>query len=232
MLKQLLKSVREYKTSSVLAPLFIAAEVVVECIIPFVTAKLVNLIDTHGDTPIDMSVLLKYGLVLVALALISLLFGALSAHFCAIASCGFAKNLRHDLYYAIQDFSFTNIDKFSTSSLVTRLTTDVNNVQMAYMMIIRTAVRSPLMLIFALTMAIIVSPSVSIAFAVIIPVLGIGLFFIIKNSWGIFHSVFKKYDALNNSIQENVSGMRVVKAFVREKYETEKFKRSRVVPTL
>ncbi|MBQ7384497.1 MAG: ABC transporter ATP-binding protein [Clostridia bacterium] len=224
MLKQLLGSVREYKKSSVLAPLFVAAEVVVECIIPFVTAKLVNLINDNGAKPIDMSMLLKYGLVLVGLALTSLIFGALSAHFCAIASCGFAKNLRHDLYYSVQDFSFTNIDKFSTSSLVTRMTTDVNNVQMAYMMIIRTAVRSPLMLIFALTMAIIVSPSVSVAFAVIIPVLAVGLFFIIKNSWGIFHSVFKKYDALNNSVQENVSGMRVVKAFVREDYETKKFK--------
>ncbi|MBO5415861.1 MAG: ABC transporter ATP-binding protein [Clostridia bacterium] len=224
MLKKLLGSVREYKKSSILAPLFVAAEVVVECIIPFVTAKLVNLIDEYEKVPLDMSVLLKYGLLLVGLALLSLIFGALSAHFCAIASCGFAKNLRHDLYYAVQDFSFTNIDKFSTSSLVTRMTTDVSNVQMAYMMIIRTAVRSPLMLIFALTMAIIVSPSVSVAFAVIIPVLAIGLIFIVKNSWGIFHSVFKKYDALNNSIQENVSGMRVVKAFVRETYETKKFK--------
>ena len=226
MLKKLLGSVREYKKSSILAPLFVAAEVVVECIIPFVTAKLVNLIDEYEKVPLDMSVLLKYGLLLVGLALLSLIFGALSAHFCAIASCGFAKNLRHDLYYAVQDFSFTNIDKFSTSSLVTRMTTDVSNVQMAYMMIIRTAVRSPLMLIFALTMAIIVSPSVSVAFAVIIPVLAIGLIFIVKNSWGIFHSVFKKYDALNSQLSDVLGGMRVVKAFVREKYETEKFKRA------
>ena len=224
MLKTLLKSVREYKKASILAPFFVAAEVVMECIIPFVTAKLVNTIDSEAG--FDMTTLLKYGLILLLLAAASLTFGALSAHFCSIASCGFAKNLRHDMYYSIQDFSFTNIDKFSTSSLVTRLTTDINNVQISYMMIIRTAVRSPLMLIFALTMAIIVSPKVSVAFAVIIPVLAVGLFLIIKNSWGIFHSVFKKYDALNNSIQENVSGMRVVKAFVREKYETEKFKKA------
>ncbi len=222
MLKTLLKSVREYKKSSLLAPLFVAAEVVIECIIPFVTAKLVNIIDS--GVGFDMPTLLKYGGILVLLAAASLTCGALSGHFCSIASCGFAKNLRHDLYYSVQDFSFTNIDKFSTSSLVTRMTTDVGNVQLAYMMIIRTAVRSPLMMIFALTMAITVSPSVSLAFAVIIPVLAVGLFFIIKNSWGIFHSVFKKYDALNASIQENVSGIRVVKSFVREEYETKKFK--------
>lgn len=222
MLKQLLKSVREYKLSSILAPLFVAAEVVVECIIPFVTAKLVNNIEIGCE----MSTLFKYGAVLVVLAFTSLMFGVLSGHFCAIASCGFAKNLRHDMYYSIQNFSFTNIDKFSTSSLVTRLTTDVMNVQMSYMMIIRTAVRAPLMIIFALTMAIIVSPSVSLSFAIIIPFLAIGLALIVKNSWGIFHAVFKKYDALNNSIQENVGAMRVVKAFVREKYETDKFKKA------
>lgn len=224
MLKTLLKSVREYKKSSLLAPIFVAAEVVIECIIPFVTAKLVNIIDSGEG--FDMPTLLKYGGILVLLAATSLTFGVLSGHFCSIAACGFAKNLRHDLYYSIQDFSFTNIDKFSTSSLVTRMTTDVSNVQMSYMMIIRTAVRSPLMLIFALTMAITVSPSVSLAFAVIIPVLAVGLFLIIKNSWGIFHSVFKKYDALNASIQENVSGIRVVKSFVREDHETDKFKRA------
>ncbi len=221
MLKTILKSVREYKKPSILAPFFVAAEVVMECIIPFVTAKLVNTI--NAEEGFDMPTLLKYGAVLLVLAAAALTFGALSAHFCSVASCGFAKNLRHDMYYAIQDFSFTNIDKFSTSSLVTRLTTDITNVQMAYMMIIRTAVRSPLMLCFALSMAFIVSPKISLGFAVIIPVLAIGLFLIIKNAWGIFNSVFKKYDALNNSIQENVSGMRVVKAFVREDYETEKF---------
>ena len=222
MLKKLLESVREYKKASILAPLFVAAEVCVECIIPFITAKLVNNIEAGCDMP----TLLKYASILVILAFTSLMFGVLSGHFCSIASCGFAKNLRHDLYYTIGDFSFTNIDKFSTSSLVTRLTTDVSNIQISYMMIIRTAVRSPLMMIFAFTMAMIVSPSVSLAFIVIIPTLAIGLILIIKNAWGIFHSVFKKYDALNNSVQENVSGMRVVKAFVREKHETEKFKKA------
>ena len=222
MLKKLLESVREYKKASILAPLFVAAEVCVECIIPFITAKLVNNIEAGCDMP----TLLKYASILVILAFTSLMFGVLSGHFCSIASCGFAKNLRHDLYYTIGDFSFTNIDKFSTSSLVTRLTTDVSNIQISYMMIIRTAVRSPLMMIFAFTMAMIVSPSVSLAFIVIIPILAIGLILIIKNAWGIFHSVFKKYDALNNSVQENVSGMRVVKAFVREKHETEKFKKA------
>ncbi|MBE6596545.1 MAG: ABC transporter ATP-binding protein [Ruminococcaceae bacterium] len=219
MLKILARSIREYKRSSILAPLFIALEVIIECMIPFVTAKLVNNIEEGCDMP----TLLRFGGIMVLLALTSLTCGALSAHFSSKASCGFAKNLRHDLFCAIQDFSFTNVDKFSTSSLVTRLTTDVGNVQMAYMMIIRTAVRSPLMLVFALFMAITVSPSVSLAFAIIIPILAVGLGLIIKNSWGIFHSVFKKYDALNNSIQENVSGMRVVKAFVREDYEIKKF---------
>ncbi|MBE6531522.1 MAG: ABC transporter ATP-binding protein [Ruminococcaceae bacterium] len=222
MIKQLLKSVREYKLSSILAPTFVAAEVIVECILPFVTAKLVHNIEIGCD----MSTIISYGLLLVALAFTSLAFGALSGHFCAIAACGFAKNLRHDMYCSIGSFSFTNIDKFSASSLVTRLTTDVMNVQMSYMMIIRTAVRAPLMIIFALTMAVIVSPSVSLSFAVIVPFLAIGLGLIVKNAWGIFHAVFKKYDALNNSIQENVSGMRVVKAFVREEYETEKFNKA------
>ena len=219
MIKTLARSVREYKTSSILTPIFVSLEVVVECIIPFVTAKLVSQIEAGSD----LSVILKYGLILVAMAFASLSFGALSGHFCAIASCGFAKNLRHDLYYAVGKYSFSNIDKFSTSSLVTRLTTDVNNVQMSYMMIIRTAVRCPFMLVFALVMAFIISPSMSIAFAVIIPVLAIGLLLIMKNAHPIFKSVFKKYDRLNGSIQENVQGMRVVKAYVREEYEKEKF---------
>ena len=223
MFKILLRSVREYKRCSLLAPLFVALEVVIECIIPFVTAKLINNIN---DGTYDMPSLLKYAAILVALAAAALTCGVLSGHFCSVASCGFAKNLRHDMYVKIQSFSFSNIDKFSTSSLVTRLTTDINNIQMSYMMIIRTAVRSPLMLIFAFTMAVIVGGSVAFAFAVIIPFLAVGLLLIIKNSWGIFNSVFKKYDALNNSIQENVSGMRVVKAFVRERHETEKFNRA------
>ena len=222
MIKTLLKSVREYKRSSILAPIFVAGEVIVECIIPFVTADMITAIEDGCDMPI----LFKYGLILILLACFSLSLGALSAHFCSIAACGFAKNLRHDVYYAIQDFSFTNIDKFSTSSLVTRLTTDINNVQMSYMMIIRTAVRGPLMIVFALAMAFRESPSVSVAFAIIAPFLAFGLFFIVKNSWHIFHSVFKKYDNLNNSIQENITGIRVVKSFVREDHEKEKFKKA------
>ena len=222
MLKTLMKSIREYKLSSILAPVIIAGEVVVECIIPFVTAQLVRKIEENSG----MDEIVKHGLVLVFLAALSLTCGALAGYFAAGAACGFAKNLRHDIYYAIQGYSFANVDKFSTAGLVTRLTTDVSNVQMAYMMIIRTAVRCPLMLIFALVMAIGVSPKMSLAFAVIIPVLAIGLFFIIKNAHPIFKTVFKKYDALNNSVQENVSGMRVVKAYVREDYERAKFSKA------
>ena len=219
MIKTLAKSVREYKKSSILTPILIFGEVIIECIIPFVTGKLIEQIRLGAG----VDVILRYGLVLIALAAVSLTFGILAGHFCAVASCGFAKNLRHDLYYAVQDYSFSNIDKFSTSSLVTRLTTDVSNVQMAYMMIIRTAIRAPFMVTFALVMAIVTSPSMALAFAVIIPVLSIGLFGIIRRAHPIFKSVFKKYDRLNNSIQENVHGMRVVKSFVREDYEIRKF---------
>lgn len=219
MVKTLLKSVREYKRPSILAPVFIAAEVVVECIIPFITAMLINNIEEGCDIP----TIVRYGLLLVLMAAISLSCGALAGHFSAQASCGFAKNLRHDLFSAVQGFSFSNVDKFSTSGLVTRLTTDVSNVQMSYMMIIRTAVRCPLMIIFALVMALVISPKMSIAFIVIIPFLAIGLLLIIKNAHPIFKTVFKKYDNLNNSVQENVSGMRVVKAYVREKFEKKKF---------
>ena len=220
MLKVLSRSIREYKRSSMLAPFFVALEVIIECIIPFVTANLINKINKNEY---DMPTLLRDAGLLVLLALLSLTCGALSGHFCSVAACGFAKNLRHDMYTKIQSFSFSNIDKFSTSSLVTRLTTDINNVQFAYMMIIRTAVRCPLMLVFAFTMAVVVGGSVSFAFALIIPFLAVGLLLIVKFSWGIFHSVFRKYDNLNASVQENVSGMRVVKSFVREDYEIKKF---------
>ena len=219
MLKTLAKSVREYKKSSILTPILILGEVIIECMIPFVTGKLIEQIRIGQG----VDVIVKYGLLLVLLAAISLTFGVLAGHFCAVASCGFAKNLRHDLYYAVQDFSFSNVDKFSTSSLVTRLTTDVGNVQMAYMMIIRTAIRAPFMVVFALVMAIVTSPTMALAFLVIIPFLSIGLFLIIRRAHPIFKSVFKKYDRLNNSVQENVHGMRVVKSFVREEYEIEKF---------
>ncbi len=219
MIKKLARSIREYKKASILAPIFVSAEVVIECFIPLVTAQLVRNIQNQCD----ILTIVKYGLILIALALASLSCGALSGNFAAIAACGFSKNLRHDMYSKIQGYSFANMDKFSTPGLVTRLTTDVSYVQMAYMMIIRTAVRCPLMLMFALTMAIVTSPKMSVAFAVIIPVLAVGLALIIKKAFPIFKKVFKKYDKLNESVQENVSGMRVVKSFVREDYEKKKF---------
>ena len=215
MVKKIIGCVREYKKASFLTPLFVAMEVVVECIIPFYIAKLVNLISSGCD----FVTIIKYGLVLVLLAFISLSFGALSGAFCATAASGLAKNLRHDLFDKVQDFSFANIDKFSSSSLVTRLTTDVNNVQMAYMMIIRIAVRCPFMLVFALTMAFVMCPRLSTIFVAIIPFLAFSLFLIIRKAMPLFNSVFKKYDRLNNSVQENVRGMRVVKSCGREDYE-------------
>ena len=221
MIKTLAKSIREYKKASILTPVIIACEVILECMIPFVTKFLIEHIEK--SEVINMGTVLKYGLILIALAIASLCCGALAGHFAAIASCGFAKNLRHDIYSRIQGFSFANMDKFSTAGLVTRLTTDVTYVQMAYMMIIRSAVRSPLMLIVAIIMAISVSPSMSLAFAVIVPFLAIGLILITVKAYPIFKTVFKKYDALNNSVQENVAGMRVVKSFVREDHERAKF---------
>ena len=225
MIRTLARSIREYKVSSILTPLFVSLEVIIECLIPWLTAEMVDAItleiESGGEN--GLRIIVKFGLLLVLLAALSLTFGVLSGHFCAVASCGFAKNLRHDLYTSVQKFSFANMDKFSTSGLVTRLTTDVTNVQMAYMMLIRTAVRCPFMLIFALIMAIGISPKMSLAFAVIIPVLAVGLFFIIRSAHPIFRSVFKKYDRLNESVQENVHGIRVVKAFVREEHEQKKF---------
>jgi ATP-binding cassette subfamily B protein len=225
MIKTLAKSIREYKKSAILAPVIIACEVIFECCIPFVGAQLLEYIQNNSSN-IEMSEVLKYSAILVVLAFASLCCGVLAGHFAAIASCGFAKNLRHDIYAKIQGYSFSNMDKFSTAGLVTRLTTDVTYVQMAFMMIIRSAVRSPLMLIIATVMAITVSPKMSLAFAVIIPFLAIGLIFIIIKAYPIFKTVFKKYDALNNSVQENVAGMRVVKSFVREDFEREKFAKS------
>ena len=194
-------------------------EVVVECFIPLLSAQLINEIESGCE----ISVILRYGLMLVLMALLSLTFGILSGWVCARAAAGFAKNLRHDLFYRVQDFSFANIDRFSTSSLITRLTTDVSNVQMSYMMIIRTAVRSPFMLVFAFVMSFRLGKNLAWIFSLIIPVLAFGLFGIIFKVMPIFRRAFRKYDALNESIQENVHGMRVVKAFVREDYEKKKF---------
>ncbi len=219
MIKTLAKCIREYKKPSILAPVFVTGEVIMECIIPFVIANLVNEIKAG----ITMPKLLSYGGLLVVMAGLSLAFGALAGAACAKASCGFARNLRKDMFYKIQGYSFENIDKFSVSSLVTRLTTDITNVQMAYMMIIRTAVRSPLMLIFSFVMGFVMGGKMAWIFLVIIPLLGVGLFFITRKTMPLFRRVFRKYDALNSSIQENIRGMRVVKAYVREDYEKKKF---------
>ena len=222
MIKVLAKSIREYKKPSLLAPVLVAGEVVMECIIPFLTANLVNEIKAGCG----MDVILRYGLILVLMAALSLTFGALAGKACSTASCGFARNLRKDMFYKIQDYSFENIDKFAVSSLVTRLTTDVTNVQLAYMMIVRTAIRCPLMLVFSFVMAFYTGGRMALIFLLVIPLLGIGLILIIRKTMPLFRKVFKKYDALNNSVQENIKGMRVVKAYVREDYEKKKFNKA------
>ena len=219
MIKVLAKSIREYKKPSLLAPILVSGEVVLECIIPFLTANLVNEIKNGCS----LGVIVQYGLVLIAMAALSLTFGALAGSACATASCGFARNLRKDMFSKIQGYSFENIDKFSVSSLVTRLTTDVTNVQLAYMMIVRTAIRCPLMLVFAFVMAFIMGGDMVFIFILVIPILGFGLFWVIKKTMPLFRRVFKKYDALNSSVQENIRGMRVVKSYVRENYEKQKF---------
>ena len=219
MFKKLLRCVRENKRDTILTPLFMVGEVGLECTLPMITGMLIDAIKAGTD----MNLILRYGLLLVLMAMGSMSCGILSGWFAASAGAGFAKNLRHDLFAKVQSFSFSNIDKFSTSSLVTRLTTDVTNVQMAFMMIIRTAVRSPLMLVFAIIMSIRMGGSVALVFLVTVPILGFGLFYIAKKAMPMFKAVFKKYDRLNNSVQENVKGMRVVKSFVREDYEQKKF---------
>ena len=222
MVKELSRSIREYKAAAILTPIFVSLEVVLECLIPFVTASLIDMIENN----ISLRSILIHGAILVGMAVLSLVFGALSGAFCAKASSGFAKNLRKDIYYKIQDFSFENIDKFSTPSLVTRMTTDVNNVQFSFMMIIRIAVRCPLMLVFSLVMAFVMGGNLGWIFVAVIPPLTVILLLIMKKAIPLFHRVFKKYDNLNESIQENVRGMRVVKSFVREDYEKKKFDRA------
>lgn len=218
-IRVLKKSIREYKRDSILTPIFVAFEALVECIIPMMVANLVN----KMQNGCDLSVIVKYGVILIIMACFSLLFGALAGITAANASAGFGKNLRKDLFEAVQNFSFENIDRFSASSLVTRMTTDVTNVQMAYMMIIRTVVRVPLMLIFSLTMGFIMGGYLALIFLFTIPFLGIGLGLVIKKTMPLFRKVFKKYDNLNNSVQENINGIRVVKSFVREDFEMKKF---------
>ncbi len=221
-LKRLGQSIREYKKYTVATPLLVLGEVVCEMAIPFLTAALIENIQA-GAT---VEELLRPSAILVALALISLAFGVAAGVTCSYASCGFAKNLRRDLFYNIQRFSFANIDKFSSSSLVTRLTTDITNVQQAFMMIIRIAVRSPLCLVFAFIMATVMGGPLALVYLVVLPLLGIGLFWIIGKVHPIFTSVFHKYDALNESVEENITGMRVVKSYVREGYEKNKFARA------
>ena len=219
MLKRLAGCVRQYKGASLLSPLFVVLEVIMEVIIPLLMAKLID----DGIDGANQAAILKTGGILAVCCILSLLFGILAGHFAAKASAGFAKNVRHDLFHAVQGFSFFNIDRFSASSLVTRLTTDVTNLQNAYQMIVRVALRSPAMLIFSLAMAIRISPKLSIIFLIAIPILGAFVFFLMSSVHPIFERVFRTYDKLNNVVQENVHGVRVVKAFVREGHEVSKF---------
>ena len=219
MIKTLAKSIRENKLPSILTLIFIMGEVLIEAFIPRITAGLVNNIETGAE----MSEVLKSGLTLIALALVSLACGSIAALTCAKASAGFAKNLRRDMFERIQRFSFSNIDKFSSTSLVTRLTTDITHVQMSYMMIIRTAIRSPMLLVFSVVMAYTMGGALATSFVVVIPVLVFGLLMVARKAMPAFKRVFKKYDKLNESIEENVRGMRVVKGFSREDYEKQKF---------
>ena len=219
MIKKLLRSVREYKTASLLTPIFVTLEVIMEVLIPFFMSRIIDM----GLEQNNLSYTVRLGVILIIAAIASLCFGALSGKYAATASAGFAKNLRHDMFHHVQDFSFSNIDKFSPASLVTRLTTDVTNVQNAYQMIIRVLIRGPLMLVFALIMAMGINMKLSMVFFFAIPFLGIGLFFIAIKAHPYFERVFRTYDELNNTVQENLSAIRVVKAYVREDFEDKKF---------
>ncbi len=240
--KSILSCINGYKFSTIMSPITVALEVVMEILIPLVMSDIINIIDFNNkheagatlkltllkflsDVPSQKAAIIA-GVILIGFAILSLGFGVLSGIFSAKASCGFAKNLRKEIYYSIQDFSFANIDKFSTSSLITRTTTDVTNVQMSFQMVIRIAVRAPFMLIFAFIMSIVISPKISMIFVVVVPVLALALFFIMTKAHPNFKKMFAKYDDLNTVVQENVAGARTVKAFVREDFETKKFKHS------
>lgn len=240
--KSILSCINGYKFSTIMSPITVALEVVMEILIPLVMSDIINIIDFNNkheagatlkltllkflsDVPSQKAAIIA-GFILIGFALLSLGFGVLSGIFSAKASCGFAKNLRKEIYYSIQNFSFANIDKFSTSSLITRTTTDVTNVQMSFQMVIRIAVRAPFMLIFAFIMSIVISPKISMIFVVVVPVLALALFFIMTKAHPNFKKMFAKYDDLNTVVQENVAGARTVKAFVREDFETKKFKHS------
>lgn len=221
MIKKLMKSIREYKKDSLLSPLMVTLEVIMEVLIPMLMARLID----YGIQAQNLGYVWKMGILLAVTAMISLMFGVLSGKFAAQASAGFAKNLRKDMYYNVQNFSFSNIDKFSTASIVTRLTTDVTNVQNAYQMIIRMAVRAPIMLVFSMFMAFQVNSEMAVIFLAAAPILGIGLYLIMTHAHPIFEKVFKTYDKLNNVVQENLHGIRVVKSYVREDHEIEKFEK-------
>lgn len=221
MIKTLLKSVRQYKKESILTPIFVSLEVALECLLPLVMAELIDRMT--GET---MGPIVKLGVALVIMAMFSLLFGVLSGRYAATASGGFARNLRQDMFFKIQEFAFADIDHFSTSSLVTRMTTDVTNIQNAYQMIIRITIRTPLMIIFSMIMCLTINVKMALIFLALLPILGVVLFGIAIYVFPVFKRIFHKYDALNNSVQENVSAIRVVKSFVREDYEKEKFNRA------
>lgn len=219
MIKRLSQCIREYKKDAILSPLYVLVESLLDVAIPFVMAGLID----KGIEAGNMSMILRYGAILVGFALVALTFGALSGRSCARTTAGFARNLRHDMFHHLQVYSFSNIDKFSSAGLVTRLTTDVSNVQNAFMMIIRTLIRCPAMLIFAMVMSFRINHDISLIFLAVIPILGVGLYLIIKHVHPVFERVFKTYDRLNGVVQENLSGIRVVKNFVREDHEIEKF---------
>ncbi len=220
MIKKLIKSLREYKKSTLLTPIYVVFEVVLEVLIPLLMSKLID----DGISKGDINIVYIIGIILVICAVVSLIFGMLAGISVSKASTGFAKNLRHDLYYKVQDFSFYNIDKFSTSSLITRLTTDVSNVQFAFQMVVRTAVRAPLMLIISIIFSISISPQLSLIYLIVAPILGLSLLFIAKKAHPIMKEVFETYDDLNNVVEENVSAIRVVKSFTLEDEEQSKFK--------
>lgn len=219
MIKRLSQCIREYKKDAILSPLYVLVESLLDVAIPFVMSGLID----KGIEAGNMSMILRYGAILVGFALVALTFGALSGRSCARATAGFARNLRHDMFHHLQVYSFSNIDKFSSAGLVTRLTTDVSNVQNAFMMIIRTLIRCPAMLIFAMVMSFRINHDISLIFLAVIPILGVGLYLIIKHVHPVFERVFKTYDRLNGVVQENLSGIHVVKNFVREDHEIEKF---------
>ena len=222
MIKQLSKSIRQYKKDAILSPVFVTGEVILEVLVPTIMAMLID----NGINKGDMNYIIKVGIILVICCMASLFCGIMSGKYAAKASAGFAANLRHDMYYKVQDYSFLNIDKFSTASIVTRLTTDITNIQMAFMMIIRIAVRSPIMLVCAFFAVLKINSRIALIYLCAIPVLGIGLYLIMSNAHPIFKRVFKKYDKLNAIVQENLYGIRVVKSYVREDHEIEKFNNS------